>query len=346
MANILLTGGAGFIGSHTSAHLLEAGHSIVILDSFCNSSRNVSLKLSNILGQDISQRLNVIEGDIRNRQDLNRAFSASPNGSKIDAVIHFAGLKSVSESIHYPLEYWDVNVSGTCQLLLEMTKANCKTIVFSSSCTVYGAQNNSLISEKSPIRPINPYGKTKAAVEDMLSNIRASKSGWRTASLRYFNPAGAHPSGFLGEDPMGKPSNLFPLIGQVLTGKKETLEIFGDDWPTPDGTCIRDYVHVTDLVEGHIAALSYLMRPSTDGLTVNLGTGHGYSVLQIIHACQEVVGRKIPYQIAPRRLGDAPSAIADPTFAFEALGWKSKQSLHQICHDFWHWLQLNSPLHL
>lgn len=340
MAQLLITGGAGFIGSHTCLVMLQAGHRLVVLDDFSNSSR-ISLERVNALaGADGAARLHLVEGDIRNSNQLNKAFSIGP--SAVDAVIHFAGLKAVGESVQQPLRYWDVNVNGTRCLLEAMEANNCYSIVFSSSATLYGYPNSVPISETAPIAPINPYGHTKAAVEQMLSDTYASApESWRIACLRYFNPVGAHPSGQIGENPLDIPNNLFPFVSQVAVGRRSHLEVFGGDWPTADGTGVRDYIHVMDLAEGHSAALDLLVDEAPQLLTLNLGSGQGLSVLEVVQAMEVASGRSIPYKITVRRAGDAAISVADPTKAAQRLNWRTQRGLEEICRDSWEWQKKN-----
>ena len=346
MAKILIAGGAGFIGSHTALVLLEAGHQLVVFDNF-STSRPDSLRRVAVLAADgAGERLQVVEGDIRDQADLRRVFGGS--GERFDAVIHFAGLKAVAESVREPLLYWDVNVSGSRSLLSAMQEHGCHTLVFSSSATVYGYPARIPIPETAALQPINPYGHTKAAVERMLADVAepeaaASASGeaspWRIARLRYFNPVGAHPSGEIGEDPIGPPDNLFPYVGQVAMGRRPCLKIFGGDWPTPDGTGIRDYIHVMDLAEGHRAALETLWREEPQMLTLNLGSGQGYSVLEVVRAFEKASGRTINVEIVERRQGDAAHSVADPSLALERLGWRASRDLDRMCADGWAWQQ-------
>jgi UDP-glucose 4-epimerase len=337
MAQLLITGGAGFIGSHTCLVLLEAGHQLLVLDNFANSSPESLRRVAELAGSGATQRLQVLEGDIRSQADLDRAFGL--NG--IDGVVHFAGLKSVGESVADPLRYWDVNVAGSRCLLEAMQRHGCRTIVFSSSATLYGYPDMVPIAESSPIQPINPYGHSKAAVEQMLRDTAASEPGWRVASLRYFNPVGAHPSGCIGEDPNGIPNNLFPFISQVAVGRRETLQVFGSDWPTPDGTGVRDYIHVMDLAEGHAAALDVLLNGSDQLLELNLGSGQGHSVLDLVEAFAEASGKAIPYALVERRPGDAAITVADPRHATSVLGWRTRRSLADMCRDGWAWQSAN-----
>jgi UDP-glucose 4-epimerase len=336
MSILLVTGGAGFIGSHTCLILLEAGHRLVVLDNFANSLPESLRRVQELSGVAGTDRLSVVEGDIRSTNDLARAFAGG-----IDAVIHFAGLKAVGESVVDPLTYWDVNVAGSRQLLAAMQIHGCRTIVFSSSCTVYGAAGSQPIDETSPCNPVNPYGYTKAAVEQMLCHIAGSEPGWRIGRLRYFNPVGAHPSGKIGEDPIGIPNNLFPFISQVAVGRRQRLQVFGGDWPTHDGSCVRDYIHVMDLAEGHRAALNVLQAEEPQVLTVNLGTGQGYSVLDVVSAFEQASDRPVPYIVAERRSGDAACTVADPSLATKRLGWRTRRNLADMCRDTWAWQSAN-----
>ena len=337
MAQLLITGGAGFIGSHTCLVLLEAGHSLVVIDNFANSSPESLRRVAELAGANAAPRLQVVEGDIRCPADLERAFALAP----IEAVVHFAGLKAVGESVAAPLRYWDVNVAGSRCLLAAMATHHCRTLVFSSSATLYGYPETVPIPEGAAIQPINPYGHSKAAVERMLQDVAASEPGWRIASLRYFNPVGAHPSGRIGEDPSGIPNNLFPFITQVAVGRREQLQVFGGDWPTPDGSGVRDYIHVMDLAEGHQAALEVLLGGGDQLLTLNLGSGRGHSVLEVIQAFEAASGRPIPYALVARRPGDAASTVADPSLAAQTLGWRTSRGLTEMCRDGWAWQQAN-----
>jgi UDP-glucose 4-epimerase len=341
VAQLLITGGAGFIGSHAALVLLEAGHSLVVIDNYDNSSPESLRRVAELAGPSTASRLLVVEGDIRSAADLERAFSATTDGQPIEAVIHFAGLKAVGESVRKPLRYWDVNLSGSRQLLAAMQAHGCRTMVFSSSCTVYGMPEVVPIREIAPVQPINPYGHSKAAVEQLLADLAASEPGWRIARLRYFNPVGAHPSGRIGEDPSGIPNNLFPFVSQVAVGRRERLQVFGGDWPTPDGSGVRDYIHVMDLAEGHQAALDTLLAEDPQLLTVNLGSGQGHSVLEVVAAFEAASGRPVPYALVARRDGDAASTVADPALAAERLGWRTTRSLADMCRDGWAWQQAN-----
>ena len=340
MAQLLITGGAGFIGSHTCLVLLQAGHRLIVLDDFSNSSPVALERVSELAGAEAAARLNLIQGDIRNRSQLEQVFASA--SSPIDAVIHFAGLKAVGESVQKPLRYWDVNVNGSHCLLKAMDAHDCHTLVFSSSATLYGHPDVVPIPETAPIAPINPYGHTKAATEQMLADLHSSASdSWRIACLRYFNPVGAHPSGRIGEDPRDIPNNLFPFVSQVAGGQRPTLQVFGGDWPTFDGTGVRDYIHVMDLAEGHRYALDCLLREEPQLLTLNLGSGRGHSVLDVIKAMEAASNRSIPYAIAERRPGDAAISVADPSQALLRLGWRTQRSLEDICRDGWSWQQAN-----
>jgi UDP-glucose 4-epimerase len=347
MAKLLITGGAGFIGSHTTLLLLEAGHQVVVLDNFSNSSPEALQRVGRLAGATASSRLTIVEGDIRDPQALDQAFRSRPGS--FDAVIHFAGLKAVAQSVDQPLLYWDVNVAGSQRLLAAMERHGCHTLVFSSSATVYGYPERIPIPETAALQPINPYGHTKAAVEQMLADLAAKLTGatggdpspWRLARLRYFNPVGAHPSGQIGENPLGPPNNLFPFVSQVAVGRRQKLQIFGGDWPTPDGTGIRDYIHVMDLAEGHLAALETLWNEAPQLLTLNLGSGHGHSVLEVVRAYEQASGRRVPFDMVPRRAGDAAQSVADPAEAERRLGWRVQRDLAAICRDGWNWQNQN-----
>jgi len=352
LANLLVTGGAGFIGSHATLALLQAGHSVVVLDSFANATLESLRRVAQLTplregaftspgiwqAEGDDGTLTVVRGDVRNRADIDRAMALAPP----EAVLHFAGLKALAESIHKPLLYWDVNVNGSCCLLEAMQAHGCRTLIFSSSATLYGFPAVLPIPETAPITPLHPYGHTKAAVEQLLVDVASSEPGWRIARLRYFNPVGAHPSGRIGEDARDQPTNLFPLIGQVASGSRPLLSVFGGDWPTPDGTGIRDYIHVMDLAEGHCSALDHLLSATADTLlTLNLGSGTGISVLEMVEAYSAASGQAIPYAVLPRRNGDAASSVADPTLAKEVLGWSTRRTLQDMCCDGWHWQAAN-----
>ena len=338
MAHVLITGGAGFIGSHASVVLLGAGHNLLVLDDFSNSS---SIALERV--QELSNKsLQCIRGDVRDAALLEQLFSnATDAGEPIEAVIHFAGLKAVGESVADPLRYWDVNVSGSRSLLAAMNAHNCRTLVFSSTSTVYGEPDTFPLTETTATNPVHPYAQTKLAVEQMLAAL-AQASKWRVASLRYFNPVGAHPSGRIGEDPLGIPNNLFPFITQIATGRLKQLKVFGNDYPTPDGTGIRDYLHVMDLAEAHAAAVDRLLASDTAiSLTLNLGTGQGLSVLDLVHGFEQATGITIPYEVVERRPGDVPRLEACPKKAEAVLGWTAKRSLTDMCRDGWAWQSAN-----
>lgn len=332
---ILVTGGAGYIGSHTCVELLQAGYAVTVFDNFSNSDPEALARVRRITGKS----LHSIHGDVRNQAALVTAIRES--GAR--AVIHFAGLKAVGESVQQPLSYYDHNVVGSLRLLEAMALTGVKTLVFSSSATVYGEPQQLPLTEDHPLSATNPYGQTKLTIEHMLRDVQRSQSSWRIAILRYFNPVGAHESGLIGEDPRGIPNNLMPFVAQVAVGRRPHLNIFGNDYPTPDGTGIRDYIHVVDLAIGHLKALEALASwtNSTECLTVNLGTGKGYSVLEMVQAFEAASGRPIPYKIAPRRPGDVAVCYADPTKASVLLGWKAERHLVDMCADVWRWQRLN-----
>lgn len=325
---ILVTGGTGYIGSHTCVALANAGHKFLILDNLCNSSVDVIDRLERLCGF----RPEFIEGDVRDTAQLERIFAEHA----INAVMHFAGLKAVGESVAEPLKYYDNNVNGSVQLLDAMSRAGVKTFVFSSSATVYGDPACVPIREDFPRSATNPYGRSKLIIEDVLADLYLTQPELRIGRLRYFNPVGAHESGLIGENPRDIPNNLLPYIAQVAIGRREYLNVFGNDYPTPDGTGVRDFIHVMDLAEGHVAALDYLQ---TQGgmLTVNLGTGFGYSVLNMISAFELASLRPIPFQISPRRPGDVAQCWADPTLAKKLLGWSARRDLNAMCADAWRW---------
>lgn len=333
LETVLVTGGTGYIGSHTVVQLLNAGMDIVIFDNLCNSNRIVVDRIEAITGR----RPDFVEGDIRDRMALRQVL----HNYSINAVIHFAGLKAVDESEATPLKYYDNNVTGSLILFEEMAKAGVHNLVFSSSATVYGAHGIVQYREEMPLAPVNVYGRTKLMVEDILRDLSKSQSKWRIALLRYFNPVGAHESGLIGEDPSGIPNNLMPFIAQVAMGKREKLQVFGNDYPTPDGTGLRDYIHVEDLAAGHLAALEILRQEATI-ITINLGTGRPYSVLEMIATFERVSGKHIPYQMAARRLGDLAEYYAEPSLALKVLGWTAKYDIDRMCQDTWRW-QKNNP---
>ena len=326
---ILVTGGAGFIGSHTCVALAQAGIPHLILDNFGNSRRSVLERLGRITGV---QPL-IVEGDVRDADLLARVFAQHP----IDGVIHFAALKAVGESVREPLRYYDNNVAGTVALLRAMQVAGVRTLVFSSSATVYGEPATVPIREDFPLSATNPYGWSKLMMEQVLADVDAAEPGqWRIARLRYFNPVGAHESGLIGEDPQGEPGNLLPYVAQVAAGQRAALSVYGNDYPTPDGTGVRDYIHVCDLAEGHVAALRYLNKhPGL--LTVNLGTGRPVSVLEMVRAFEQASGRAVRYQLVARRPGDVAQCWADPALAQTLLGWSAQHGVDRMCQDAWRW---------
>lgn len=332
MATVLLTGGAGYIGSHTAVELISSGYRVVIFDNFCNSSPVVLERLATIIGTEIACE----RGDIRDNGFLANLFA----DYQIDAVIHFAALKAVGESCEIPLEYFDNNISGTITLLQAMRAAGCNNLVFSSSATVYGDPDKCPITEDAALRVTNPYGRTKLVMEQLINDVCASHADFKAAILRYFNPVGAHSSGLIGEDPNDIPNNLMPFVSQVAVGRRELLQVFGDDYPTPDGTGVRDYIHVVDLARAHVAAVDYLLREQRN-LTVNLGTGRGISVLEMVRAFEKASGRKVPYKIAPRRAGDIAECYADPSLANRLLGWKAEFGVEEMCVDAWRWQSQN-----
>ena len=328
---ILVTGGTGYIGSHTCVQLLEAGHEVVVLDNFSNSKPEALRRVEKITGRTPL----LVDGDILDRDKLDLVLHYP-----IKAVIHFAGLKAVGESVAQPLAYYHNNVTGTLTLLQAMQHHGVKNLVFSSSATVYGAPASVPIREDFPLSATNPYGRSKLMIEDMLRDLAHAEPDWNIAILRYFNPVGAHPSGLIGEDPKGPPNNLMPFISQVAVGKRDALNIFGNDYPTVDGTGVRDYIHVDDLARGHLAALDALRH--TGGLiTTNLGTGRGYSVLEVLKAFEAASGKTLPYHIAPRRAGDVAACWADPTAAREQLGWQAEKGIEEMCADTWRWQHTN-----
>lgn len=327
-----MTGGAGYIGSHTVVLLVEAGHEVVVLDNFCNASRESIQRVEKI----VNQTIELVEGDIRNREDLKAVFEKHT----IDAVIHFAGLKAVGESVEFPLKYYDNNVYGTVVLCEVMAQYGCKSIIFSSSATVYGDPHTTPITEDFPLSATNPYGRSKLMVEEVLRDLYVSDNAWKIVLLRYFNPVGAHISGTIGEDPNGIPNNLMPFIAQTAVGKREFLSVFGNDYNTKDGTGVRDYIHVVDLAEGHLKSLERLENFS-EVMTINLGTGNGYSVLDMIKAFEKASGKNVPYQIAPRRAGDIATCFADPSYAKEVLEWEAKKGIDEMCQDTWRWQSKN-----
>jgi UDP-glucose 4-epimerase len=330
--NVLLTGGAGYIGSHTAVECLAAGHEVVVFDNLSNSSPKSLERVAQIAGKPVI----FVQGDIRDRAALQRLFADHP----VDAVVHFAGLKAVGESVDKPLLYYDNNIAGSIVLFEEMAAVGVKAVVFSSSATVYGDPATVPITEDFPLSATNPYGRSKLFIEEMLRDMARADAGWNIALLRYFNPVGAHESGLIGEDPRGIPSNLMPYVAQVAVGRRPHLNVFGGDYPTPDGTGVRDYIHVVDLARGHVAALNTLLQ--LGGVqTWNLGTGRGVSVLDMVRAFEVASGRRVPYQIVARRPGDVAQCWADPSRAARELGWRAEYDLPRMCADAWRWQQGN-----
>jgi UDP-glucose 4-epimerase len=328
---ILVTGGAGYIGSHTCVALLAAGEDVVVFDNFSNSSPVAIERVKQISGRPVA----VVEGDIRDQAALEKVLTQHG----CTAVMHFAGLKSVQDSVAHPLDYYDQNVIGSHRLLRAMQKAGVKRIVFSSSATVYGVPEFLPYTEDHPLKAINPYGRTKLTIEDMLRDLHASDPSWGIGILRYFNPVGAHESGLIGEDPKGVPNNLVPFVAQVAIGRRERLNVWGDDYDTPDGTGVRDYIHVMDLASGHVSALKLLESPQC--FAINLGTGAGSSVLEVISAFEAASGKPIPYDVKPRRPGDIDAYYAATDYAEELMGWKATRSLETMCADHWRWQSSN-----
>jgi UDP-glucose 4-epimerase len=334
MPVVLLTGATGFIGSHTCIEVMAAGWTPVIVDNLSNSSMVVLDRIEQITGR----RPNFVKADVRDRAALDGIFAEHA----IDAVVHFAGLKSVGESVAEPLRYYENNVAGTTALLDAMSRHDVKRFVFSSSATVYGTADKMPLTEDSPVGAVNPYGRSKLIVEQMLRDIASADTKWRMMILRYFNPVGAHASGLIGEDPTGIPNNLMPFVSQVAVGRRPRLRIYGNDYPTPDGTGVRDYIHVVDLALGHVAALRALMdeRAPRESI-VNLGTGRGHSVLEVVNRFEIASGCPIPYEVVGRRPGDVATCYADPTRARTLLGWESRRGLDEMCADVWRWQQAN-----
>jgi UDP-glucose 4-epimerase len=329
---ILVTGGTGYIGSHTVVELLAAGHELLILDNFSNSSTKVLERIEQIS----EKRPLLLEGDIRDAALLSRLFVNYP----ISAVIHFAGLKAVGESVTQPMRYYDNNVAGSLRLFEAMARAGVYRLVFSSSATVYGDPHAVPIDESFPLQATNPYGRSKLIIEDMLRDVAQAEPAWKIALLRYFNPVGAHSSGLIGEDPQGIPNNLMPYVAQVAVGRRPELSVFGGDYPTPDGTGVRDYIHVVDLARGHLAALSSL--DNLEGaVPINLGTGRGYSVLEVVAAFEKASGKAVPYRIIERRPGDVATCYADPLKAQQLLGWSADRGIEAMCVDAWAWQSAN-----
>ncbi len=331
--NVLVTGGSGYIGSHTCVQLLQAGHNVTVFDNLCNSSPIAIARVREIAGRE----LHFVQGDIRDTDALRDALLEA----QAQAVIHFAGLKAVGESSQRPVDYYDNNVGGTISLLKAMQAQGVWRLVFSSSATVYGEPQSLPLDESHPLSATNPYGRSKLMIEDMLRDVAGSDAQWRVALLRYFNPVGAHPSGRIGEDPRGIPNNLLPFVAQVAVGRRESLNVWGDDYDTPDGTGVRDYIHVVDLSQGHLNALDALDR-HPGAWAVNLGTGRGYSVLDVVRAFERASGRKIPFRVAARRPGDVAACFANPALALSRLNWQARFDLDAMCSDAWRW-QMNNP---
>lgn len=330
--NILVTGGAGYIGSHTLVELLQAGHDAIVIDNLVNSSRESLRRVEEITGRTVT----FYEADVRDIKVLDEIFT----NHQVDAVIHFAGLKAVGESVTEALQYYQNNLESTLALLDQMQLHDIRKLVFSSSATVYGDPDTVPIAESAPQRATNPYGQTKLMIEQILSDIAATKRGWSITSLRYFNPVGAHPSGNIGEDPSDTPNNLLPYVSQVAIGQREHLSIFGSDYGTPDGTGVRDYIHVVDLAKAHLAAITHLDHPDVYR-AYNIGTGKGVSVLEIVRAFEAASGRKVPYETVGRRPGDIATCYADPSLAQRELNWRAELSIDQACRDAWKWQSQN-----
>tara|TARA_B100000963_G_scaffold337749_1_gene334016 strand:+ start:323 stop:1372 length:1050 start_codon:yes stop_codon:yes gene_type:complete len=345
LKNIVVTGGAGFIGSHTCLALLQKGYEIYSIDSYINSSPESLKRVEQLFSKNknFKNRLNTFKGDLRDEYFLKEVFeNALKDGRNIDGVIHFAGLKSVRNSVLDPISYWDANVNSTISLLKIMNKYDCKTIVFSSSATIYGKLVKRNLDEKCPLDPINPYGFTKMVIEKFLGNVyKTPESDWRIANLRYFNPIGSHNSGLIGENPLGIPNNIFPYITNVALGNFKELKIFGDDWPTKDGTGIRDYIHVMDLAEGHVRTLEFLLDNKSQLLNMNIGTGNGISVLDLVKTFEAVNNIKIPYKFVSRREGDVARLVADNTILKSNLKWEPRKTLKDMCIDGWRWQSSN-----
>ncbi len=329
---ILVTGGAGYIGSHTIIELLAAGYEVLAVDSLVNSSRESIRRVEKITGKQVP----LIVADLRDEEAMRLLFGKRA----FDAVIHFAALKAVGESVAKPLDYYHNNIGGTFTLLRCMHDSGVKRIVFSSSATVYGDPESVPLVESAKTGPTNPYGHTKHMVEQILNDLAAADKDWAVSNLRYFNPVGAHVSGTIGEDPQGIPNNLMPFVAQVAIGRREKLSVYGNDWPTPDGTGVRDYIHVVDLAKGHVAALNRVLHNS-GAFTVNLGTGRGYSVLEMVRAFEKASGKPVPFQVVERRAGDIASCYADPSYALSMLGWKADMDIEQMCEDMWRWQSQN-----
>ena len=334
---VLVTGGAGFIGSHTVVELLQDGYQVVIVDDLSNASIRVLDRIKTIVGEDAAARLTFYDADVNDRAALERIF----NAHRIDRVIHFAGFKAVGESVSKPIEYYANNIGNTLTLVDVMRSHGCKSIIFSSSATVYGDPDSLPLTEASPKKPAtNPYGWTKWMIEQILTDLHTADSEWDVVLLRYFNPIGAHPSGLMGEDPKGIPNNLLPYVAQTAIGKRDAVHVFGNDYPTPDGTGVRDYIHVVDLARGHVSALAW-MNGKTGVEVFNLGTGKGTSVLEVIAAFSKACGHELPYKICPRRAGDVAVVYGDATKAERLMGWKAQFDIADMCRDSWRWQSKN-----
>ncbi|MEO1205432.1 MAG: UDP-glucose 4-epimerase GalE [Pseudomonadota bacterium] len=334
MAHILVTGGAGYIGSHVCLDLLENGHQVSVVDNLANSKRAALKRVETLTGKHVAFH----HVDIRDEAGLREKLS----GQAFDGIIHMAGLKAVGESVAEPLAYYDANVAGTTTLMRVAEDLDVKTIVFSSSATVYGGDALCPIDETAPTGPINPYGRTKFFIEHILNDAAAADRGWRVVNLRYFNPVGAHPSGQIGEDPLGRPNNLFPIVAQVAVGRLDKVNVFGNDYDTPDGTGVRDYIHVTDLASAHVKAVTFaLSQDANTSININLGTGQGYSVLDVIKGWKEAADKDIPYTLSPRRAGDAATCYANPATAARLLGWQATLGLADMCRDHWNFQRRN-----
>ena len=346
MKRVLLTGGVGFIGSHVCIELLVRNYEVVILDSFVNSSEDFFLKIKNLvvhINPLFLKRIHLYKGDIRDSELLDRIFLESKKENKlIECVIHLAGLKAVKESFEKPLKYWDVNLIGAIRLLESMEKNDCRALIFSSSATIYGNSEKKLIGENSKISPISTYGFNKVSIENMLRNLfESNPTKWRIANLRYFNPIGAHNTGMIGESPKGTPNNIFPLITKVASKKISKLKIYGENWNTNDGTCVRDFIHVMDLADGHILTMEYLLNNYPQILNLNLGTGFSTSVLELVETFQETNNINVPYEFVERREGDVGTVVADNSLANKILNWKPKRTIREMCKDGWKW-ELNN----
>lgn len=329
---ILLCGGAGYIGGHTAVVLAERGHDLVVADNLSNSTPQALRRLEQVIGKPVEFH----RVDIRDRAGLERLFAIAP----VDAVLHFAALKAVGESCERPLDYFDNNIGGTIVLLQAMRDAGVRRLVFSSSATVYGDPDSVPVREDAPLRATNPYGRSKLVMEQLIADLCASDPAFRAVNLRYFNPVGAHPSGLIGEDPSGVPNNLMPYVCQVAVGRRDKLSVFGGDWPTVDGTGVRDYIHVMDLARAHADALDFLLEDGRNA-TINLGTGRGISVLELVQAFARASGREVPYEIVGRRAGDVAEVYADPSLAQRLLGWQARFDVDAMCRDAWRWQSMN-----